>query len=126
MGSARKGQALGLRALGEYTSLYEARADDPEFAKYWDPWMEQQNTAALEKLESLVTYSKAQATTFSLLDWCGNTGYNSFKALDHFPALHATVLDLPAQCGKAKALAELHGFSSRLDTLPCNLNDLSF
>eukprot|EP00931_Biecheleriopsis_adriatica_P095213 TRINITY_DN68847_c0_g1_i1.p1 TRINITY_DN68847_c0_g1~~TRINITY_DN68847_c0_g1_i1.p1 ORF type:complete len:289 (-),score=52.92 TRINITY_DN68847_c0_g1_i1:118-903(-) len=123
--SAKEGQAAGLRALGDYSTLYEARASEPELAKYWDPWMENQNSDVLEKVTSLVGYSTSGNDNFKMLDWCGNTGYNSLTAMRHFASMHATVLDLPSQCDKADAAALAHGLSSRMSTLPCDLSDVS-
>eukprot|EP00966_Prymnesium_polylepis_P268222 6196388-Prymnesium_polylepis.2 len=42
--SVREGRAVGLsKVLGNYESLYEARAALPEVARDWDPWMQQQD-----------------------------------------------------------------------------------
>jgi hypothetical protein len=61
-----------------------------------------------------------------LLDWCGNTGGNAIRLAKRDPTLNITVLDLPAQCEKARdAITEVN-LSHRIDTLPCDLLNQSF
>eukprot|EP00930_Biecheleria_cincta_P028445 TRINITY_DN19857_c0_g1_i2.p1 TRINITY_DN19857_c0_g1~~TRINITY_DN19857_c0_g1_i2.p1 ORF type:complete len:409 (+),score=63.29 TRINITY_DN19857_c0_g1_i2:77-1303(+) len=127
--SVKEGQAVGLReVLGDYPSLYVARDHIPEVAKYWDPWMKSQNRLHLdEKVDSLVNYSRsATPANMTMLDWCGNDGYNSFAAIRRHPGLRSTVLDLPLQCEKTAANALSEGLASKIDTCPCDLMDSSF
>ena len=56
-----------------------------------------------------------------LLDVGGGSGSYSIAAAIHAPALHATVLDLPAVCGVTAEYAARFGVADRVGTAPANM-----
>lgn len=127
--SVREGTAVGLtKVLGDFPSLYEARANISEVALYWDPWMRAQNGAMGAHLD-VVHAARGQASssaTVRVLDWCGNTAYNAMALARADPTLHVTSLDLPTQCAKGDVEIAQAGLSGRVDTLPVDLLNESF
>jgi SAM-dependent methyltransferase len=130
--SVREGRAVGLtKVLGNYESLYEARADIPELAQAWDPWMDLRSTHLAERLSfiyktpSVVARSGSNSKSFNgrVLDWCGNDGKNAIRLAKSDPTMQLTVLDLPAQVAKAAAYIEEAGLSNQIDTKGVDLLD---
>jgi len=146
--SVRLGRAEGLtKVLGDYPSLYEARAHIPEVAKYWDPFMQLfDDPTKYEDVQKILYYAlpalrgklmrKEMSTLMAsqsehrfngrVLDWCGNTGGNAIELASRDPTLNITVLDLPAQCEKAQTNIQNASLEAQIDTLPQDLLDASF
>lgn len=130
--SVREGRAVGLsNVFGNYESIYEARADIPELAQAWDPWMDLRSTKLAErfsfiyKLPSVVARGGSDSKLFNgrVLDWCGNDGKNAIRLARSDPTMRLTVLDLPAQVTKAAAAIKEAGLSSQIDTKGVDLLD---
>jgi len=132
--SVKSGKAEGLHAIHgqEMPSLYIARAQDKDkdLAKYWDPWMQEQNFP--EGLAKMVAALMDHASSmqaggkFMLLDWCGNRGYNSILLAETYPNLYSVLLDLPSQTAQADVLIQEKGLEARIETLPANLLENTF
>jgi len=123
--SVREGRAVGLtEVLGDYESIYEARADLPDVARDWDPWMDSHNgdiaqrMAFIYQLPSVVARIGENSTSFKghVLDWCGNDGKNAIKLAKNDPTMRLTVLDLPAQVAKAAHNIEAASLQDQIDT----------
>jgi len=122
--SVQAGRAVGLTAvLGDFDSLYEARAAIPEVAKYWDPWMQLHNINLETKVAPMFTLLQS-SDRIDVLDWCGNTGGNAIRIARAYVNAHITVLDLPAQCAKADVAIAAAGLQTRIQTLPRDLLEL--
>ena len=129
--SIRSGRAEGLhRTFGDdVPSLYHARSKDADLSNYWDKWMESfdQPKARMMMIETMMARSTSKEVgKFVMLDWCGNSGYNSIFGAETFPTLQAVVMDLPPQIAKADVAIKEKGLESRIQTLPCDLLDSAF
>lgn len=130
--SIREGRAVGLtKVLGDYESLYEARAEIPEVAKDWDPWMDAFNSLLVQEIQfvyempTVVLRIGEGSKNFNgrMLDWCGNDGTNAIRLAKMDPTMQLTVLDLPSQVAKAAELAAAAGLQEQIDTMGVDLFD---
>ena len=81
--AVQQGTAVGLaKVLGDYPSLYEARSALPEVAKYWDPWMQQQDedprkfSGVLHQAAPLLLHDGYMTVTWSYMELHGVTWWS--------------------------------------------------
>ena len=120
--SIKTGKPSGLKALGEWDTVYEGLAELPKHIQ--KSWFEfdhfYSDTAFPEIMEIVFTKGGRK-----VLDVGGNTGKFSIKCAIYNTDNQMTILDLPGQVAMAKKNIEESGFSNRIKTHAINLLDSS-
>ncbi len=116
----REEKPLGLKALGNWPTIYEGLSDLPEPAR--SSWFD------FDHYYSDSAFSQAIAPVFArkprrLLDIGANTGKWTQHCLRHDPDVHVTLLDLPIQLARAQATLENAGLLARVDLHPLDVLD---
>jgi ubiquinone/menaquinone biosynthesis C-methylase UbiE len=118
--SIEQGRAVGLRALGDWPTIYPGLSSLPEPAK--TSWFE------FDHYYSDHSFPDAAKIVFTdppktLLDVGGNTGKWATFCVQADPDVHVTIADLPQQCATAEANIEAAGLQDRISTHPTNMLD---
>ena len=118
--SLREEKPHGLKALGEWPTIYEGLSELPEPAR--TSWFK------FDHYYSDSAFSEALAHVFAhaprrLMDIGANTGKWSRQCLVHDPALHVTLLDLPIQIARARETLTNAGVIDRADLYRIDILD---
>lgn len=116
----REEKPLGLKALGDWPTIYEGLSDLPEPAR--TSWFD------FDHYYSDSAFSQALAPVFApgprrLLDIGANTGKWTLHCLRHDPDVRVTLLDLPIQLSRARMTLEDAGFLARTTLHPLDVLD---
>lgn len=119
-GSIQSGKPVGLKTLGDWSTVYEGLSQLPDDVK--ESWFAfdhfYSDNAFPIALE--IVFREKPATIF---DIGGNTGKWSFACCDYNKDVHLKILDLPGQLALAKQNAEARGLLPRIDFYPIDLLD---
>jgi ubiquinone/menaquinone biosynthesis C-methylase UbiE len=116
-----RGEPAGLRAFGDWKTVYEALGQLPEAAKNaWLRFDHFYSDAAFPAASRIVFESKPQ----SLLDIGCNTGKWALRCLATSPDVHVTLVDLPPQLEMASKNLKAKGVEGRATTHPLDVLDL--
>jgi hypothetical protein len=105
------GKPAGLKVFGEWSTVYAALAQLPEFVR--DSWFQfdhHYSDGAFGAALPLVFRARPRR----LLDIGGNTGKWALACLRHDPAVEITILDLPGQLRNAQDGLRAAGLQSRV------------
>jgi ubiquinone/menaquinone biosynthesis C-methylase UbiE len=113
-----QGRPVGLKALGDWKTLYEGLSSFPPKAR--DSWL------AFDHYYSDNAFPAALPLVFAdrpkrLLDVGGNTGKWATQCAKHDPDVQITIADLPQQLELARAEISRNGMESRVSFCPVNL-----
>lgn len=116
----RAEKPLGLKALGDWRTIYEGLSDLPEPAR--TSWFD------FDHYYSDSAFSQALAPVFShkprrLLDIGANTGKWTLRCLNHDSDVRVTLLDLPIQLARARMTLEDAGMIARAELYPLDVLD---
>lgn len=110
----------GLKALGNWSTIYEGLSVLPEPAKTsWFNFDHYYSDNAFD--EALPHVFKANPK--KLLDIGGNTGKWSITCVNYSPEVTMTIMDLPGQTNMAKANIKEKGLSERIQFYEANILD---
>lgn len=111
---------LGLKALGNWPTVYEGLSELPEPAR--TSWFNfdhyYSDSAFLQALERVFERRPKR-----LIDVGANTGKWALRCLRHDPDVRVTLLDLPIQLEKAHAALSNAGVLDRVDFYPMDMLD---
>lgn len=115
-----KGKPTGLKALGDWPTVYEGLSTMKQPAQ--NSWF------AFDHYYSDGSFDSALKQLFKrkpkhILDIGGNTGKFTMKCLSYDPDVKITMLDLPQQLGMAKENISKTSFADRVDYHPINILD---
>lgn len=118
--SIKQGKPTGLKALGDWPTVYEGLSILPQPAK--DSWFN------FDHYYSDGSFDMALNHVFKknpkhILDIGANTGKFTLKAMAKDPNVKVTMLDLPIQLNVAKQNIEKAGYSDRVSYHPLNILD---
>ncbi|MBA4239839.1 MAG: SAM-dependent methyltransferase [Sphingobacteriaceae bacterium] len=118
--SIKTGKPTGLKALGDWPTVYEGLSVMKQPAK--DSWFN------FDHYYSDGSFDQALAQLFKrkpkhILDIGGNTGKFTMKCLNYDADVKMTMLDLPGQLGMAKENIAKTPFSDRVNYHPINILD---
>ncbi len=118
--SIKQGKPTGLKALGDWPTVYEGLAHLPKPIQ--DSWF------AFDHYYSDGSFDQALNQLFKrkpkhILDIGGNTGKFTLKCMNYNPEVKVTILDLPGQLAMAKENINQSGFSDRVGYHPINILD---
>ncbi|MGE5385748.1 MAG: class I SAM-dependent methyltransferase [Betaproteobacteria bacterium] len=120
----REEKPLGLKALGEWPTIYEGLSVLPEPARTsWFNFDHYYSDSAFA--QALVHVFAADARPRRLMDIGANTGKWSLHCLRHDPEVHVTLLDLPIQLAQARAVLENAGHIERAALHPIDILDFT-
>lgn len=110
--SLREERPLGLKSLGNWSTIYEGLSELPEPAR--SSWFD------FDHFYSDSAYGQALPHVFAskprrLMDIGANTGKWSCRCLQYDPDVFVTLLDLPSQLACARATLEEAGCLARVD-----------
>jgi hypothetical protein len=113
-----QGRPVGLKALGDWKTLYEGLSSFPPKAR--DSWL------AFDHYYSDNAFPAALPLVFAdrpkrLLDVGGNTGKWATQCATYDPDVQITIADLPQQLELARAEVSRNGLESRVSFCPVNL-----
>ncbi|MBN2530132.1 MAG: methyltransferase domain-containing protein [Deltaproteobacteria bacterium] len=113
-----EGKPLGLKAMGEWKTIYEALASLPPKVK--ESWF------AFDHFYSDIAFHALLPMVFehhplTLMDIGANTGKWSLECLAYNPEVHIIAVDLPGQLHVAKQNIDAAGFAERVTFLPANM-----
>lgn len=116
----REEKPLGLKALGDWPTIYEGLSDLPEPAR--SSWFD------FDHYYSDSAFAQALTPVFArkprrLLDIGANTGKWTLHCLSHDPDVRVTLLDLPIQLARARTTLENAGLLARADLHPLDVLD---
>ena len=114
----REEKPLGLKALGDWPTIYKGLSDLPEPAR--TSWFD------FDHYYSDSAFSQALIHVFAhkprrLMDIGANTGKWSLQCLAHDPDVKITLLDLPIQLSRAHSTLEDAGFLERVKLHPIDV-----
>ena len=120
--SLQKGKPEGLKALGDWPTVYEGLSSLPKHIQ--DSWF------GFDHFYSDNSFDKALEIVFgnkpkSLLDVGGNTGRWALRCVGYDKNVNVTILDLPQQIGMMQENIKGHEGAERIDGLGVNLLDES-
>ena len=120
--SIKQTKPTGLKALGNWETVYEGLSVLPKQAK--DSWF------YFDHFYSDGSFDKAMDYVFKnkpkrILDIGANTGKFTLKAMAKDPNVLITMLDLPQQLSLAKVNIEKNGYTDRVSYHPLNILDES-
>jgi ubiquinone/menaquinone biosynthesis C-methylase UbiE len=120
--SIKTGKPAGLKAFGEWQTIYEGLSQLPEHVqKSWFAFDHFFSDDAFPLVLSEVYKNGVK----NILDIGGNTGKWAIASSNHAPDIHITIMDLPGQLNVAKDKIEQLGLSERVSFLPVNILDES-
>ena len=112
----------GLKAFGEWQTIYEAVSTLPIKAKKsWFAFEHFYSDFAFPVVLPYVYHRKPK----TLLDIGGNTGKWSMRSFEFDPDVKITIMDLPDYVETVKVQFQEKGFGDRISFYPCNLLDES-
>ena len=120
--SIAEGRPAGLKALGDWKTLYEGLSSFPPKAR--ESWL------AFDHYYSDAAFPAALPFIFkdspkSLLDIGGNTGKWAVQCARFSPAVRVTIADLPQQLALARETIRQNGLEDRVDLAAVDLLDES-
>ncbi|MFZ4540178.1 methyltransferase [Propionivibrio sp.] len=118
--SLREEKPLGLKAIGDWPTIYEGLSELPEPAR--TSWFNFDHYYSDSAFSSALVHVFAQKPR-RLMDIGANTGKWSLQCLQYDPELKMTLLDLPIQLARAQATLENAGVRDRADLHPINILD---
>ncbi|MDQ2070009.1 methyltransferase [Natronospira bacteriovora] len=118
----REQKPAGLKALGDWDTVYEGLTRLPEPARR--SWFEFDHFYSDRVFDQLLKIVFDQPVRH-LLDVGGNTGKWALKCLNHCPDVKLTLMDLPPQLEKARENINAAGFNGRASYHAANLLDES-
>jgi hypothetical protein len=118
----REEKPLGLKALGDWPTVYEGLSELPEPAR--TSWFN------FDHYYSDSAFAQALLPVFArrprrVMDIGANTGKWTLHCLRHDPAVRMTLLDLPVQLAQARITLEGAGLLDRADLHPINILDFA-
>ena len=120
--SIKTGKPSGLKALGEWDTVYEGLSELPkDIQKSWFDFDHFYSDTAFPELMEIVFKKGGR----KVLDIGGNTGKFSIKCAGYNPDNQMTILDLPGQVAMAVENIKKAGYSDRIKTHGINLLDAS-
>lgn len=120
--SIKNGKPEGLKALGNWDTIYEGLSQLPEPAKSsWFNFDHYYSDYAFPEILPIVFANHPK----KLMDIGGNTGRFSIQCAKHDPNVHVTILDHEGQLNMAFENIANEGLSDRIDGVPMNLLDHS-
>ncbi len=120
--SLREEKPLGLKALGDWPTIYEGLSALPEPARTsWFNFDHHYSDSAFASALLPVFANKPRR----LMDIGANTGKWSVQCLRHDPDLRITLLDLPIQLARAEATLQHAGVLERAALYPIDVLDFS-
>ena len=120
--SLREEKPLGLKALGNWPTVYEGLSELPEPARAsWFNFDHYYSDSAFDQALPHVFARKPRL----LMDIGANTGKWSLHCLRHDPEVRLTLLDLPVQLAQARVTLDQAGLLSRADLHPIDILDFS-
>ncbi|MDP2432558.1 MAG: class I SAM-dependent methyltransferase [Pseudomonadota bacterium] len=118
--SLREEKPLGLKALGDWPTVYEGLPELPEPARAsWFKFDHYYSDSAFAQALPHVFARKPRR----LMDIGANTGKWSLHCLRHDPEVRLTLLDLPVQLAQARVTLENAGLLPRADLHPIDILD---
>lgn len=118
--SLDNGKPEGLKALGNWSTLYEGLSSFPEPAKEsWFKFDHYYSDNAFDEVLPHVLNSKPK----KILDIGGNTGKFSIACANFSPDVSMTIMDLPGQLNMAKENIKTKGLSDRIHFYEANILD---
>jgi hypothetical protein len=118
----REEKPLGLKALGNWPTIYEGLSSLPEPARTsWFNFDHYYSGSAFVQSLTHVFARKPQR----LMDIGANTGNWSLHCLRHDPNVHVTLVDLPIQLAEARTALESAGLLGRVDLHPIDVLDFT-
>ncbi|MEO7999912.1 MAG: class I SAM-dependent methyltransferase [Gemmatimonadaceae bacterium] len=115
-----KESPTGLKAFGEWSTIYEGLAYlPPAAAKSWYAFDHYYSDDAYP----LVLPMLAKYNLKSILDIGGNTGRFTMQCLRYFPDIRMGIVDLPNMATSTEASLAKHGFGDRVSVHPSNMLD---
>ncbi len=120
----REEKPLGLKALGEWPTIYEGLSALPEPARTsWFNFDHYYSDSAFA--QALQYVFAAEARPRRLMDIGANTGKWSLQCLRHDPDVHITLLDLAIQLARARVALEGAGLANRAALHPIDILDFA-
>lgn len=118
--SVRSGEPRGLKAFGDWKTIYEGLSRLPERAKAsWFSFDHHYSDVAFPDALPIV-FTRKPATLF---DVCGNTAKWAIACCRHDPDVRVTILDLPGQVSVARSRVREAGFADRVSFVELNVLD---
>ncbi len=112
------GKPEGLKALGEWKTVYEGLSRlDPAVQKSWFDFDHFYSDIAFPQALPIVYGKKPK----KLFDIGGNTAKWAIASCTYDPDVHVTILDLPGQVGMARENIAREGLSDRIDAVPVDM-----
>ncbi len=118
--SIKEGKPTGLKALGDWPTVYEGLSILPQPAK--DSWFHFDHYYSDGSFDNALNYVFKKQPKH-ILDIGANTGKFTLKAMAKDPNVKVTMLDLPIQINVAKQNIEKAGYSDRVSYHPLNILD---
>ncbi len=120
--SLREEKPLGLKAFGDWSTIYEGLSELPEPARTsWFNFDHHYSNSAFSSALVHVFANKPRR----LMDVGANTGKWSVQCLRHDPELRITLLDLPIQLARAQIALQHAGVLERADLYPIDVLDFN-
>ena len=114
----REARPAGLKALGEWETVYEGLSSlPPDVQKSWFEFDHYYSDVAFPEVAPIVFADNPK----HILDIGGNTGKWAMFCAAHDPEVRLTLVDLPGQLDKARANIAAAGFEDRVTFHPTNL-----
>ena len=114
------GKPEGLKALGEWSTLYEGLSTFPEPAKEsWLKFDHYYSDNAFDQVLPIVFGQKPK----KILDIGGNTGKWSIACVEYSKDVQMTIMDLPGQLNMANENIKSKGLSERIHFYEANILD---
>jgi hypothetical protein len=118
----REEKPLGLKTLGDWTTIYEGLSALPEPARTsWFNFDHYYSDSAFAQALPHVFVRKPRR----LIDLGANTGRWSLHCLRHDPEVRVTLLDLPLQLAQARGTLDNAGLLGRADLHPIDILDFA-
>ncbi len=118
--SIETGKPVGLKAFGEWGTIYEALSQLPKHVqKSWFDFDHFFSDDAFHLVLPLVYNNGIK----KILDIGGNTGKWAIASSNYTPDIHLTIMDLPGQLNMAKNRINELGLSDRVDFIAANILD---
>jgi len=116
----RSGRPSGLKAFGDWPTVYEALPSLPAQArKSWFAFDHYYSDSAFPEAAEIVLAARPAR----LLDVGGNTGRFAMHCARRDPQVRITILDLPGQLAEAQVGIDAAGLGGRIEGRPLNLLD---
>ena len=118
--SIETGKPAGLKAFGEWETIYEGLSKLPEHVqKSWFSFDHYFSDDAFPFVLKLIYKHDVK----NILDIGGNTGKWAIASSNYLPDIHITIMDLPGQLNVARKRIDDLGLNERVSFLPVNILD---